>query len=69
MFQNDLTLPATLMDEVKDAVEQEEDSGMNQLFPNNGFIHWQIIFYSLPGVLIKAGRPRSFAEFSRQKSA
>ena len=27
------------MDEVKDAVEQEEDSGMNQLFPNNGFIH------------------------------
>ena len=30
------------MDEVKDAVEQEEDSGMNQLFPNNGFIHWQI---------------------------
>ena len=27
-----LTLPATLMDEVKDAVEQEEDSGMNQLF-------------------------------------
>ena len=64
-----MTLPATLMDEVKDAVEQEEDSGMNQLFPNNGFIHWQIIFYSLPGVLIKAGRPRSLAEFSRQKSA
>lgn len=27
------------MDEVKDAVEQEEDSGMNQLFPNNCFIH------------------------------
>lgn len=26
------------MDEVKDAVEHEEDSGMNQLFPNNGFI-------------------------------
>ena len=27
------------MDEVKDAVEHEEDSGMNQLFPNNGFIY------------------------------
>ena len=27
-----LTLPATLMDEVKDAVEQEEDSGLKQLF-------------------------------------
>lgn len=55
------------MDEVKDGVEQEEDSGMNQLFPNNGFI--QIIFYSVPCVLIKAGRPRSLAEFSRQKPA
>lgn len=42
---------------MKDAVEQEEDSGMNQLFPNNGFIlALPIIFYSVAGVLIKAGR-------------
>lgn len=50
-----LTLPATLMDEVKDAVEQEEDSGMNLLV---GF-----------SILFKADGPRSLAEFSRQKTA
>jgi len=44
------------MDEVKDAVEQEEDSGMNQL------VGFSIIRF-------KADGPRSLPEFSRQKTA